>query len=91
MCRWGDIIAESMGKEHPPRRLKLTSAVILDYPGAAEILVSFPDEWELVHQLSRGDNPLYIAGMPPSREEPRRDHFYGLSPEINLEATTYRL
>ncbi|MFQ5796731.1 MAG: hypothetical protein ACE5JP_17010 [Candidatus Bipolaricaulia bacterium] len=69
---------------------KLTTAVAIDYPEASEILVSFTDKWELVHQMGRGDTPLYIAAMPPSKEEPRRDHFYGLAPEINLELTTYR-
>lgn len=69
---------------------KLTTAVAIDHPAAAEILVSFPDKWELVHKMMRGDTPLYIAGMPPSEEEPRRDHFYGLPVEINLEVSTYR-
>lgn len=73
-------------------RPKLTVAVALDYPEAAEILVSFPDRWELVHQIRRADGTsLYIAGFPPSQEEPRRDKFYGLPPEINLTLTTYRL
>jgi hypothetical protein len=73
-------------------RSKLTVAVGIDYPAAAEVLVSFPDQWELVHQLRRaGSSPVYIAGFPLSREEPRRDHFYGLPPEINLELVTYRL
>ena len=80
-----------MTNEPTELREKLTVAVAIDYPEAAEILVSFPDEWELVHQMRRGDTPLYIAAMQPREEEPRRDHFYGLIPEINLELTTYRL
>ncbi len=31
-----------------PLRLKLKVAVALDYPEASEVLVSFPDEWEVV-------------------------------------------
>lgn len=72
-------------------REKLTVAVTLDFPAASEILVSFPDRWELIYQLWCRDTPLYIAAMPPSQERPRRDHFYGLAAEINLELTTYRL
>ncbi len=63
----------------------------LDYPAASEILVSFPDKWELIHQMERESTPLYIAAMPPSQEQPRQGHFYGLTPEINSELTTYRL
>lgn len=70
---------------------KLTTAVALDYPEASEVLVSFPDKWELVHQLQQEDTRRYIAGMPPRQEEPRPDHFYGLTKEINLEVSTYRL
>jgi hypothetical protein len=73
----------------PP--LKLTVAAAIDHPAASEILVSFPDKWELVHQMIREDTLLYIAAMPPSQERPRPDRFYGLAPDINLELTTYRL
>jgi hypothetical protein len=40
-----------MTKEQPPFPLKpkLTVAVGLDYPAASEVLVSFPDQWELIH------------------------------------------
>lgn len=72
-------------------RLKLTVAAAIDYPAASEILVSFPGKWELIHQMRREDTPLCIAAMPPSQESPRPDHFYGLTPEISLELTTYRL
>jgi len=80
-----------MEKEPRPQRLKLTIAASIDYPAASEVLVSFPDQWELIHQLRREDTPLYIAAMPSSQERARRDHFHGLTPEINLELTTYRL
>ena len=80
-----------MEKEPLPSRSKLTEAVRVDYPAASEILVSFPDEWELIERMRREDTPLYIAALPPSVEAPRRDQFYGLPPEINLELTTYRL
>jgi len=76
--------------EKEPRR-KLITAATIDYPAASEFLVSFPDEWELVQHMSRGDTPLYIAAMPPSQEAPRRHQFYGLTPEINVTLTTYRL
>lgn len=80
-----------MEEERLPLKEKLTTAVSIDYPAASEILVSFPDKWELVHQIRRvDDSPLYIAGMPPSEEAPRHDRFYGLAPEINLSLTTYR-
>jgi len=72
-------------------RLKLTVAASIDYPAASDILVSYPDQWELIHHLRREDTHLYIAAMPPSQEGPRRDNFYGLSPEINVTLTTYRL
>ena len=68
----------------------LTIAAARDYP-AAEIGVSFPDTWALVHRFEQANPPLYVAGFPPSQEKPRRDHFFGLSPEINRSLTTYRL
>lgn len=74
-----------------PLKEKLTVAVAIDYPTAAEILVSFPDEWEIVGALKRGNLPLYVAGFPPSQERPRADHFFGLSAEINRSLSTYRL
>lgn len=78
-----------MEREH--LRPKLIGATASDYPSATEILVSFPEEWELVERMSRGNTPLYIAAMQPEEERPRRDQFYGLSPEINLTLTAYRL
>ncbi len=69
---------------------KLTVAAATDYPGA-EILVSFPDEWQLVQRLQSSDMPRYVAGFPPSYEKPHSDHFFGLPPEINRSLTTYRL
>lgn len=82
-----------MAKEVESRRprLKLTAAATIDYPSASEILVTFPDEWELVEQIIRGEEALYIATMPDSQERPRRDQFHGLPPEINLDMTAYRL
>jgi len=79
-----------MEKEPLPLREKLRVAAAIDYPAASEILVSFPDRWELVHQMWREDTPLYIAAMPPSHEQPQRDHFFGLPSEINFSLSTYR-
>ena len=80
-----------MEREPRPQTLKLADAAYRDYPAAAEILVSFPDRWELVQPVSSGDTFLYLAAMPPSQERTRRDRFYGLTPEVNLELYTYRL
>ena len=80
-----------MEREPRSRILRLADAASEDYPAASEILVSFPDRWELVQPLSLGYTLLYLAAMPPSQERARRDRFYGLAPEINLELTTYRL
>jgi hypothetical protein len=80
-----------MEREPRPRTLKLADAASEDYPAASEILVSFPDRWELVQPISLGDTLLYLAAMPPSQEWARRDRFHGLAPEINLELTAYRL
>ena len=52
--------------------------------------VSFSDQWELIRSFWRHDVPLYAAGLPPTQERPRHDHFYGLSPAINLTLTKYR-
>lgn len=68
----------------------LTEAATREYPGA-EIAVSFPDHWELVHRFKRANTPLYVAGFPPSQEQVRGDHFFGLPSEINQSLTTYRL
>ena len=81
-----------MEREQSPSPVpaKLTEAVARDYP-AAEILVSFPNDWELVHSFKRGNQPLYVAGFPASQEQMRGDHFFGLPAEINRSLTTYRL
>ena len=34
---------------------KLAEAAFMDYPAASEIIVSFPDQWELIQHMSRGD------------------------------------
>jgi len=73
----------------PPRESRLTETVARDYPGS-EILVSFPDSWQLVHRFRRDNTPLYVAGFPPSDEQTRGDHFFGLPKEINRSLSTYR-
>lgn len=82
-----------MGKETAPLRIKLRAAVARDYPAATEILLSFPETWELTQVLRTGDAipPIYVGAFPTGKEKPRRDHFAGLSPEINLSLTSYRL
>lgn len=74
---------------------KLVTAVSKSYPEASEILVSFPEHWELVQRIdqrmTKRVSPLYIAAMPPELERPRRDHFAGLPREINLSLDSYRL
>ena len=72
-------------------REKLITLASSDYPTASEILVSFPDEWELVRTFHRGEVPLYVAAFPTSHEQTRGDHFFGLPPEINHSLTDYRL
>jgi hypothetical protein len=79
-----------MTRKMLPSPEKLTVAAAKDFPGA-EILVSFPNEWQLVQRLPPVDLPRYVAGFPPSYEKPRSDHFLGLPPEINRSLTTYRL
>jgi hypothetical protein len=77
--------------DEPPRfRQKLVTVVAADFPAAREVLVSYPDQWELIGSWRRQDWPLYAAGLPPTPERPRRDHFRGLPPAINLALTTYR-
>jgi hypothetical protein len=76
--------------EREPVTTKLVTAVTTDFPEAREVLVSYPDQWELIHSWRRQDWPLYAAGLPPTQERPRRDHFRGLPPAINLALTTYR-
>jgi hypothetical protein len=74
-----------------PTRPKLTVAAAIDYPAASEVLVSFPNQWELVHVARWADAPLYIAGWPISVERPRRANFHGLPAQVNLALTSYRL
>jgi len=82
-----------MGKETVPSRTKLKAAVAQDYPAAGEILLSFPETWELVQVLRTADQatPIYVGAFPAGAEKSGRDHFAGLSPEINLSLTSYRL
>lgn len=80
-----------MEREPQPSTPTLTGAVSTDYPEVTEVLVSFADQWELIGRIRREDTPLYVAAMPLSQEIPRRDHFHGLPPEVNLTLDTYRL
>jgi hypothetical protein len=78
-------------KRHPfSPPAKLTEVVAREYPGA-EIAVSFPDQWRLIHRFKRVNKPLYVAGFPPSQEQARGDHFFGLPREMNQSLTTYQL
>src|SRR5262245_24140495 len=72
-------------------RKKLKVVATDDYPAASEILLSFPDKWEWVHSFNWGSNPTYLAAFPASLEPVWRDHFFGLSSEINSSLTRYRL
>jgi hypothetical protein len=74
-------------------REMLKEAVTEAYPDASEILMTFPDSWELVEVLppSPEGQPLYIASLPVEKERISRDHFAGLPPEGNLDLTDYRL
>jgi hypothetical protein len=78
----------SKNKEYPFVE-KLLTTVQLDFPAATEILVSFPDEWELIQTLKRNDWPLYAAALPVQAEKADDDHFYGLSPAINRTLNKY--
>lgn len=78
-------------RELHPFTEKLVTAVAIDYPAAGEIVVSFPEQWQLVGKLNDHDPALYIAGLPPKRERSQRDHFHGLSAEINETLTNYRM
>jgi hypothetical protein len=61
-----------------------------DFPQAAEVLVSFPDRWEYLETTRSPEHQLYIAGFPIERAHTSRDHFAGLSPEINVSLVFYR-
>jgi hypothetical protein len=80
-----------MEREPRPRRQKLADVAAREYPAASEIMMSFPDRWELVRHINGGDIPLYLAAMPPSQERTHHNRFYGLAPEINSELSTHRL
>lgn len=63
----------NMEKEPRLTRQKPTAAAAIDYPEVAEIMVSFPDKWELIHKMQREEIPLYIAAIPIDDEPPRPD------------------
>ncbi len=74
-------------------RQPLLEAVAEAYPDASEILVSFPDSWELVEVVpsTQTDQPaLYIASTPVEKERPSTSHFDGVLAEENLEHIYYR-
>jgi hypothetical protein len=73
-----------------PSPEKLTIAVAKDFPGA-EVLVSFPERWQLVHRFQPAQAPRYVAGFPLSYEKSSSHQFPGLQPEINRSLTIYRL
>ncbi len=90
MLYWLDMSAERQSSLDQARP-KLTEAVQKDYPTASEVLVSFPEEWELVELIKKEGIPLYIAAFPPEKEKPRCDQFPGLSLAVNLSLTSYQL
>ncbi len=79
-----------------PINPKLKTILALDYPDATEILLPFADELELVGSIKRAattrqpETTLYIGAYEKEQERPIRDHFFGLSEEINLATSTYR-
>jgi hypothetical protein len=81
---------ELSSPELPQFHEKLVTAVMIDFPEVREVLVSFPDEWEIVRSFRWQDLPVYAAALPWEEEKPRRDQFYGLSAEINLTLKKYR-
>ena len=80
-----------MERESTRTASKLTGIAARDFPGALEILVSFPDQWEFLDVVKHESMPLYVAGFPIERAHSPRDHFEGLSPEINVNLVFYRL
>ena len=70
-------------------RLKLTQAIMADFPYASEILLEFPNEWLLAAYLE-GDPPLYLGGWTHT-ERVRSDHFHGLPREVNESLKQYTL
>lgn len=81
---------ERFGLQPAPFTEKLLTAVQLDFPAASEILVSFPEEWELIQVLKRDDGSLYAAALPVQVERVDQDQFHGLSPAINRTLNRYR-
>lgn len=53
-------------KEHEPQYHKplLIEAVAQDYPRADILLVSFPEQWQLVQRIRGEDAAIYVASMP---------------------------
>lgn len=78
---------ESRPSPSPP----LVEIVGRDFPGANEVLVSFPERWECIEKISDGRGPLYVAGFPIERSFTGREHFEGLPREINVDLVFYRL
>lgn len=80
-----------MERETAIHKPKLIVAASHDYPAADEILISFPNQWQLVSRLERDPNPYYITAMPASETRPESNKFSDLSPELNSQLATYRL
>lgn len=68
----------------------LAGAILADYPGASQVLLSFPDDWEIVAKLTRGERTIYVGAFAPEQQRPDRDHFCGLSAATNLALDRYR-
>lgn len=69
---------------------KLAEVAAADFPTAAEIRVSFPEQWQHIATIQAGGRQVYIAGLPIERVHSSRHHFEGLSPEINVSLVFYR-
>lgn len=71
--------------------MNLVDRVRRDIPQASEVLVSFPDKWEFLDTVPHERDSIYLAAFPLERAFPRRNHFEGLPPEINVDLVFYRL
>ena len=70
---------------------KLTAVVAADFPKACDIIVSHPEDWELIHKTWRSSTPLYLSALPADNEAADPDRFGGLPPEINRDLVNHRV
>jgi hypothetical protein len=73
------------------RSSSLLDIVSREYPSGTKIHLGNLVEFEFVQELRKSGELLYVAALPTHKEQPQQGRVPGLSPEINVTLTQFRM